>query len=132
MVTASYTSATAVIRAASGISSQVRYRGLPLYAVTSERHRTIGLLALAHDQQIRDLARCSLADLLGHRIALRGHLGAHVSATQAIDDGSAGYDAREVSEVCWFGSDELPDPIAFPNHAGEVLKAWRASRAERR
>jgi 8-oxo-dGTP diphosphatase len=32
----------------------------------------------------------------------------------------------EVSEVGWFRPDALPDDLAFPDHAGAVLAAWRA------
>jgi ADP-ribose pyrophosphatase YjhB (NUDIX family) len=33
----------------------------------------------------------------------------------------------EVSEVAWFAPDALPAPVAFPDHATEVLDRWRAT-----
>lgn len=34
-------------------------------------------------------------------------------------------DPDETAEIGWFAPEELPDGIAFPNHAGAVLAAWR-------
>jgi 8-oxo-dGTP diphosphatase len=34
-------------------------------------------------------------------------------------------DPDEVLEVGWFDRDELPSDLAFPDHAGAVLDAWR-------
>lgn len=33
-------------------------------------------------------------------------------------------DPEETAEVGWFGPDELPERIAFPDHARAVLDAW--------
>jgi ADP-ribose pyrophosphatase YjhB (NUDIX family) len=34
-------------------------------------------------------------------------------------------DPAEAAEVAWFEPDDVPDPIAFPNHALAVLEAWK-------
>jgi hypothetical protein len=36
-------------------------------------------------------------------------------------------DPNEVSEIGWFGADELPSDLAFPGHIPAVLRAWRES-----
>ena len=43
----------------------------------------------------------------------------------AVDDGSPVVDPREASEAAWFAPDALPDAIAFPDHARQVLEVWR-------
>jgi len=43
----------------------------------------------------------------------------------AADDGSPVVDSREASEAAWFAPDALPDAIAFPGHARQVLEVWR-------
>ncbi len=48
---------------------------------------------------------------------------------RAGDDRDATADPAEVSEVGWFAPDELPSQIAFPDHAGQVLAAWRDATA---
>jgi hypothetical protein len=35
----------------------------------------------------------------------------------------------ETNAAAWFGPDELPEPIAFPDHQGDVLAAWRVALA---
>ena len=42
-----------------------------------------------------------------------------------IDDRSPVVDRAELSEAAWFAPDDLPRDIAFPDHAGQVLAAWR-------
>jgi len=34
-------------------------------------------------------------------------------------------DPNEVAEIGWFGPDDLPEPLAFPDHIPAVLRAWR-------
>lgn len=36
-------------------------------------------------------------------------------------------DPREASDARWFAADELPGDLAFPDHARQVLEAWRAT-----
>lgn len=36
-------------------------------------------------------------------------------------------DPREVSAIEWFSPDDLPERVAFPDHASAVLDAWSAS-----
>lgn len=43
-----------------------------------------------------------------------------------ITGGSESPDAAEVSELGWFGPDELPRDLAFPGHERLVLDAWAA------
>jgi 8-oxo-dGTP diphosphatase len=38
-------------------------------------------------------------------------------------------DPSEASEHQWFPPDGLPGDLSFPRHSGEVLEAWRRSRA---
>ena len=42
-----------------------------------------------------------------------------------VDDGVAAVDPREATEAAWFAPDALPDDIAFPHHARQVLEGWR-------
>lgn len=42
-----------------------------------------------------------------------------------VDDAEPTPDPSEVSEIRWFRSDDVPDQIAFPDHSGAVLAAWR-------
>jgi 8-oxo-dGTP pyrophosphatase MutT (NUDIX family) len=44
---------------------------------------------------------------------------------RALDDRSPHVDPRELSEAAWFAPDDLPGRIAFPDHAAQVLAAWR-------
>lgn len=39
-------------------------------------------------------------------------------------------DPAEVAELGWFGPDELPSRLAFPDHASRVLAAWRRAMDE--
>ena len=48
-------------------------------------------------------------------------------ATAPVDADPAP-DPAEVAEAGWFGPDELPGDIAFPDHIGPVLQAWRELR----
>src|SRR3712207_9239606 len=47
--------------------------------------------------------------------------------SRPVDDGMATVDGHEVVEAVWCGPDELPDRVAFPGHAGQVLRAWAAA-----
>lgn len=42
-----------------------------------------------------------------------------------VDDGEPVVDPSEASEASWFDPAALPDEIAFPSHAVQVLAAWR-------
>jgi ADP-ribose pyrophosphatase YjhB (NUDIX family) len=44
----------------------------------------------------------------------------------AVDEGVAGFDPEEVSEVSWFSLDELPEPLAPPGTLETVLAAVRS------
>lgn len=48
-----------------------------------------------------------------------------------VDGGAEAPQAGEVSEIRWFGADQLPgrDDLAFPDHVSMVLAAWHARRA---
>lgn len=37
-------------------------------------------------------------------------------------------DGDEITDIAWFGPDELPGPIAFPDSQEPVIEAWRAAR----
>lgn len=43
----------------------------------------------------------------------------------ATGDGSPVVDPREATEAAWFAPDALPDDLAFPDHARQVLEVWR-------
>jgi len=43
------------------------------------------------------------------------------------DDREPTVDPSEAMEARWFDPAALPDEIAFPSHAGQVLAAWRAA-----
>ena len=58
-------------------------------------------------------------------------LNAYYHAT-APGDAPGEADPSEASELGWFAPDELPEQIAFPNHALAVLAAWRGALRERR
>ena len=45
------------------------------------------------------------------------------------DDAEPLVDRNESSEAAWFTPDRLPDQLAFPDHARQVLDAWRATAA---
>jgi 8-oxo-dGTP diphosphatase len=48
---------------------------------------------------------------------------------EPVGDGEPG-GSDEVSELAWFGPDELPlDEISFPDHCREVLEEWRRGRS---
>jgi ADP-ribose pyrophosphatase YjhB (NUDIX family) len=53
-------------------------------------------------------------------------LNIYFSATLA-GTGEPQRDPGEVAEIGWFAPDELPEPLAFPGHLPEALRAWRAS-----
>lgn len=36
-------------------------------------------------------------------------------------------DPAESTEAAWFSPTAIPDDLAFPNHAGQVIDAWRRS-----
>ncbi len=44
-----------------------------------------------------------------------------------VDDAEPEVDPNESTEAAWFAPDELPGELAFPDHAGHVLGAWRAA-----
>lgn len=43
-----------------------------------------------------------------------------------VDDTRQAFDRREVSELAWFGRDELPDPLVPPGTLEAVLSAARS------
>lgn len=47
----------------------------------------------------------------------------HATVPEAVE---AVPDRSEAAEVGWFGPEDLPEEIAFPDHARGVLRAWRA------
>ncbi len=47
----------------------------------------------------------------------------HAVPLSGAEPGQA--DPGEAAEVAWFEPDALPEPIAFPGHALEVLRAWQ-------
>ena len=57
-------------------------------------------------------------------------LNAYYHATAGAEVGPP--DEAETTELGWFAPDALPPEIAFPNHAGAVLAAWRAAVREGR
>ncbi len=44
-----------------------------------------------------------------------------------LDDSDPVVDPAESTEAAWFAPGELPRELAFPEHAGQVLEAWRAA-----
>jgi len=48
----------------------------------------------------------------------------HASARGSIETRP---EPNEIAEIAWFAPDELPEPLAFPDHLPAVLRAWRAS-----
>ncbi|MDP9467473.1 MAG: NUDIX domain-containing protein [Chloroflexota bacterium] len=44
-----------------------------------------------------------------------------------VDDAEPVVALAESSEAAWFASDQLPGELAFPDHARQVLEAWRAA-----
>lgn len=46
---------------------------------------------------------------------------------EPVDDSAPTVDPAEATEAAWFGADGLPEEVAFPDHAGQVLDAWRAA-----
>lgn len=48
------------------------------------------------------------------------------------EDGSPLIDPSEATEAGWFAPDALPDDIAFPAHARQVLEVWRGTAASGR
>jgi 8-oxo-dGTP diphosphatase len=44
-----------------------------------------------------------------------------------VDDAEPLVDLDEASEAAWFAPDRLPSDLAFPDHAGQVLEAWRSA-----
>ena len=59
-----------------------RHRRLLLHAVAAQRHGAVRGFPFADDQQVRNLAQRAFADLLRHRVALRGHLRTHEACPQ--------------------------------------------------
>ena len=59
-------------------------------------------------------------------------LNAYYHAVPVAGAPAAEPDPEEVVEVAWFAPDALPEPIAFPGHALEVLAAWKDAVNERR
>ncbi len=49
-----------------------------------------------------------------------------------LDDSDPVVDPAESTEAAWFAPGELPGELAFPEHAGQVLEAWRAAVASDR
>lgn len=43
----------------------------------------------------------------------------------ATDGRSPVVDPREASEAAWFAAEALPEALAFPDHARQVLEVWR-------
>ncbi|MDQ3944745.1 MAG: NUDIX domain-containing protein [Actinomycetota bacterium] len=52
-------------------------------------------------------------------------LNAYYHAVPVAGPPGAEPDSEEVTELGWFEADALPGPIAFPNHALDVLEAWK-------
>ena len=44
-----------------------------------------------------------------------------------LDDRDPTVDLVESTEAAWFAPDALPDALAFPDHASQVLDVWRAA-----